>query len=100
MIDFFRFGQHPSHYEQAAPGPTIQVQRALTSNEKIVLACQDLETLNKRLQEYIPAPELTEVQRALLDEMNEEKERRKELFDAGLWIPSRSKSSFKIKEIG
>lgn len=96
MIDFFQFRRHPSHYEQEAKGPTITVTKPiLTTNEKIVEACKNLDDYAR---EYTPALNLTETQKERLEDMKLDSEMNRRLFDLGLWLARPHRSSFKVRE--
>lgn len=81
MIDFFRLFRPKSHYEQEAEGPKIHVHRFLSTNEKIVEACKDLDAYAR---EYVPAPELTEAQKAEIQKGQIERELHRDAYDKGI----------------
>lgn len=96
MIDFFQFDRKSkSHYEQEAQGPKIHVSKFLNSNEKIVEACKHLDDYAR---EYIPAKELTEMQKMELQKGQIEKEIRRYDFDQGFWLSHTKASTFRIIE--
>ena len=96
MIDFFLYRRFPSHYEEEAQGPTLTVTKAvLTTNEKIVEACKDLDSYARA---YIPAPELTQEQKRHLQELETEREIQHMRYDTGFWRPPPPRSSFRIRD--
>lgn len=97
MINFFRFGEQPgSHYEQQAEGPVLRiVHDVISTNAKIVRACQNLDDYAR---EYVPPPPLTETQQAEIQRGIMERELFRQMYDAGLWLPEKRSSSFRIRE--
>lgn len=87
---------HLSHYEEKAQGPTITIVKAvLSTNEKIVEACKNLDDYAR---EYVPAPELSEDQKAAIEKARKEREEYRMLFDLGLAKPiSLGPPPFKVR---
>lgn len=85
----------PSHYEEKAQGPTIEAN-FLTTNQRIVLACNDL---NAHGREYIPAIELADDQKKLLEVYELERELNRNVYDLGIWTPNIRHTTFTIREI-
>lgn len=96
IFDFYQFRRYPSHYEQEAQGPILTVVKpVLTTNEKIVEACKNLDDYAR---EYVPAPELTEAQKQRLADAEAEIELHRRLYDLGMWLKPDPTSNFKIRE--
>jgi hypothetical protein len=93
MFDMFR-RMFPSHYEEKAESVKITLQ-GLTTNEKIVEACKNLEDYAR---EYTPAKELTKEQNASIEAAKKEAEMNRYFYDNGMWIPPVVQSRFRIKE--
>lgn len=75
-----------SAYVQMAEGPSITVTKpVLTTNQKIVEACKDLESLCAK--KYIPAVELTEEQKTEIENGKKDREKYREMWDLGLVLP-------------
>jgi|SRR6185312_16298344 len=72
-----------SHYEEKAEGVKIEVKFA-TTNEKIVEACKNIDDYAR---EYVPAPELSEEQKAAIEKAKKEREEYRQMYDLGLAKP-------------
>jgi hypothetical protein len=96
MFDCFGFGKYPSHYEEKAEGPKITIiKRVLSTNEKVVEACKNLDDYAR---EYTPAAELTPEQKAEIEHGKVERENYRALFDLGYVMPRANPVTFRIVE--
>lgn len=83
------------YYEQIQDNVWHIDSRYYTTNQKIVVACGDLDSYARA---YTPAEPLTAAQEATIEEGKRERELDRDSFDMGLWKPIGGKAStFTVK---